>query len=240
SFLINNTDFSFDGRTKEGDCFCWDFKIFTDGDVSQIIPVYSGLSLWYSNPSTSDPRNNTIKRANFQTYLATTENSGWVRICAPVNTCPGGTALPSNSYGQWKIIGSTGNDCADWNTLLANVSHLTLGIDYYSGCSEIMGWDNFCFEPCPPPLGEPISCDSLSVIADPAPSAPDEMGCCWLVDIKNSTSSSNLKKVDFRIITPGSVFSTNSTVAPFNLDLSSGSPTTHIGVVHSSGNIPNG
>jgi len=243
SFLINGSDFNFDWTTKDGECFCWDFKIFDDGNSSQVIPVFTNLSLWYSmptqsDPSNLDPRDGVVDRAVFRTNLATSENSNWVRICAPVKTCPGGS-LPSNSYGQWQLINSTGGGCNDWNNLLANVSHMTLSIDYFNACQERMGWDNFCFEPCPPPLGEPINCDSLFVTADMIPSAPDEEGCCWSIDLTNALNVSNIKKVDFRILTLGSIFNTSSTSSPFVL-VPGIPPTTLMSIENPNGNIPSG
>ena len=120
SFLINRTDFSGDWTENESDCFCWDYKIYEDANSATVIPVYSNLNIWYSTGTGADPRNNNVHRATFITNVATTENSNWVRICAPIETCSPGDPTPSNTYGSW--IMSAGSTCTD----SVSYTHLTL------------------------------------------------------------------------------------------------------------------
>ncbi len=240
SFLINNTDFSKDWTENEGDCFCWDYKIYQDANSATVIPVYSNLNIWYSTGG-DDPRDNNLQRATFITNVATTENSNWVRICAPIETCSSGSTLPSNTFGNWSM--ASGSTCTDWNDLLANVTHVTLGIDYFNNPAEEMAWDNFCFEPCGQ-IGEPVNCDSLNLIVNCDETNSNDELCCWNLDIDNSSDLNALERVEFRILTSGNspqwTFESFSGGTGFQVKNDYRFQNIHKAIESSSGNIPNG
>ena len=64
-----------------------------------------------------------------------------------------GTSLPSNSYGEWKLIGAsnplTTTDITNFNNLIQNIDGVSMRIDGAGG-TESWWFDNFCFTQCCP------------------------------------------------------------------------------------------
>ena len=69
----------------------------------------------------------------------------WHKFCVPINPVDLGNPLPSNAKGSW--VPRPGTLASDWNTVLSNVTEITLPIDLTKSPSEVMGYDNLCLSP---------------------------------------------------------------------------------------------
>lgn len=114
---------------KMGGCgqLCFDFKVTSSGlPPSAITPsftIYSGTS-------------KATFYANFQVAIGDTS---WHRnICAPIML---GDSAPPSPNGHWVITGGT------WNSIITNVSMVSIPIDFSSSPSEVVGYDNICMSP---------------------------------------------------------------------------------------------
>jgi len=149
SWTYNTSTYPTNLINLEGNCLCFDYKVFNDGvsgtavNLNPIITIFQG-----ANPNSGGVR------ATFRaTSITITENSDWVHVCAPITGCSGAT-LPSNAQGSWTM--ASGLDCTDWNNLLSNVSGFAFWIDV-SGSSaqtEIVGVDNICIQECDIDVGQ--------------------------------------------------------------------------------------
>lgn len=129
SYLRNPLDYDGDW-TLGGGCFCYDFKV-----ISGQHPIANALIIRSGNLI-----------ATFTVNFSIDQSDGWVSICAPVNQCTGNT-LPSNSYGSWTMT-SGASTCANWNSLITNVTEVRLTFDDEEGPGEKVGYDNLCFSEC--------------------------------------------------------------------------------------------
>ncbi len=235
SRVINGVDYSGDWTQHYGDCFCFDVKIQNDG-AGGLLPLYPVMVL-FNNPNPlyhNSPDVSPLQQAFFVSNYFITETSGWLRVCAPIGPCDAGGNLPSNGNGYWSMVGSGG--CADWQTLIQNVTHVGFAIDYHSTPAEVILWDNICFAPCDS-LVNSIDCDSLMVMAEEDQDANGN--CCWSADLKNNSGLTDISSVLFQIVNtdPSINFSNESTAAGFNfLDYNP----KRVLVTHSSGSIPAG
>ncbi len=133
--------------------FCYDYRIFYDGDpsssynVNPIFWVYSGTLGFY-----------------FTSNIVANENNGWHRVCAPVSTC---SVPDSSAAGVWKPI--TGTAVADWNTVSSNISRIVFRVDYSSFQGERSGIDNVCFTPTPLTVSLTAHCNQICATVN---------GCC--------------------------------------------------------------
>lgn len=114
---------------KMGGCgqFCFDFKVFSSGippsAVTPSFSIYSGTS-------------RATFYANFQVAIGDTN---WhQKICAPIML---GDSAPPSPNGHWVISGGT------WNSIITNVTMVSLPIDFSSSPSEVVGYDNICMTP---------------------------------------------------------------------------------------------
>ena len=143
SYAVNNSSYAGDWNQFDGQCLCYDYKVFDDAvngsssNVPPAIQIYQG----------ADPSSATF-RAVFYPNITVTENDDWVHICAPIEFISGtSTTLPSNSYGSWAmVVGSP----SGWNSLLSGVNGLAFWVDVAgsSAQNEIIGIDNVCIEDC--------------------------------------------------------------------------------------------
>ena len=114
---------------KMGGCgqFCFDFKVFSSGippsAVTPSFSIYSGTS-------------RATFYANFQVAIGDTN---WhQKICAPIML---GDSAPPSPNGHWVISGGS------WNSIITNVTMVSLPIDFSSSPSEVVGYDNICMSP---------------------------------------------------------------------------------------------
>lgn len=188
SLVINPVDFDGNWLTYDDSCFCYDIRVFNDGSTITNFPIYPLLIIYnHPNTNTNMPGIGPLQAARFESNFFITENTGWVRICAPIGPCVNG-ALPSDGNGVWTMTGSA-TSCSDWSSLLQNITHIALKIDYHSNPAEDIYWDNFCFAPCDTVLPE-INCEEFSVNVSPLSDGNGE--CCSTVSITNNTGISDL------------------------------------------------
>ncbi len=148
--LINDLDFKGDW-TKKDTCFCFDLKLITDGDNTQVLgPFAHGINI-YQNLTTA-PFSNTNPGKRFQFVLSSSydENTPWRHICLPIHKIAlGATTLPGNNDGHW--IPAPPTTVSDWNSVITNVSAVGFLVDVTkANQDEVIGLDNIC-----------LGCDSI-------------------------------------------------------------------------------
>ncbi|MGK0388145.1 MAG: hypothetical protein ACI94Y_000873 [Maribacter sp.] len=142
SYVVNNSSYAGDWNQFDGQCLCYDYKVFNDA-VTGSSNIYPSIQIYQG----ADPSSASF-RAVFYPNITITENDDWVHICAPIEFISGtSTTLPSNSYGSWTMV--TGSP-SGWNSLLSGVNGLAFWIDVAgsSAQNEIIGVDNVCIEDC--------------------------------------------------------------------------------------------
>ncbi len=90
-------------------------------------------------------------RATFYAANPITVGDGWHSYCAPLRYLNSDGTMPSNADGHWVMNVGTPND---WNTLLSNVTRVSLPTDPTSYQAERFGFDNICIRntgDCNPP-----------------------------------------------------------------------------------------
>ena len=90
-------------------------------------------------------------RASFYAANPITVGDGWHSYCAPLRNLNSDGTMPSNADGHWVMNTGTPND---WNTLLSNVTRVSLPTDPTNYQSERFGFDNICIKntgDCNPP-----------------------------------------------------------------------------------------
>lgn len=159
SYIFNGNSYPSDWKQFSGDCLCFDYKVIDDGFPPGILNINPQIILF----DTPSPFNHTIK-AVFTATITVTENSEWVRICAPIEPSNGQT-LPGNANGQWG-----GVTPAQWNALLGNVGSVAFSVNVGGprAKAEIIGVDNICIEKCEnePPVGDDgaYCCDGENLV----------------------------------------------------------------------------
>ncbi|HLW32216.1 MAG TPA: T9SS type A sorting domain-containing protein [Aequorivita sp.] len=159
SYIFNGDSYPSDWKQFIGDCLCFDYKVIDDGFPPGILNINPQIILF----DTPSPFNHTIK-AVFTATITVTENSEWVRICAPIEPS-NGQSLPGNANGQWG-----GVTPAQWNALLGNVGSVAFSVNVGGprAKAEIIGVDNICIEACEsePPVGDDgaYCCDGENLV----------------------------------------------------------------------------
>jgi len=133
SWYTNTVDYNNLGQLHLGRCLCFDYNLVNDGGSG--VPFFPTIYL-------SDG----INTIAFVSSTAVTPGSGWIRVCAPIEHCVAGGALPSNASGSWVII--TGSTCTDFNNVLDNVTSVGFPTDINSCPCEEMQIDNVCVTNC--------------------------------------------------------------------------------------------
>ncbi|MEZ4688550.1 MAG: hypothetical protein R3B47_21545 [Bacteroidia bacterium] len=118
SWMYNSVDYA-GNWLSFGSCFCYDFRIFKNGNAVPAPPT-NLLIYWGSDPF------NTTYSARFILNNIVTEDSGWVTICPPIELADNAGNLPSNADGQWVMVNGSG--AATWDSLIQNVT----GVGYFS------------------------------------------------------------------------------------------------------------
>ena len=132
--------------------FCYDYRIFDDGDPDasyNINPVF-----WIYNG---------VRGFAFTSNIIATENNGWHRVCASVQTC---NFPDSGTAGKWMPVEGTTPE--EWSAVTTNITRIVFRMDYSAAQSEVSGFDNVCFTPHPTRISiEASPCkDSLCVKVD--------------------------------------------------------------------------
>lgn len=172
SIAINNVDFNGDWVEKsDSGCLCFDYKVDWNEAVGSNAGSAPHFAIYYSPvPATNNAGFiNTLRASFIGNSSQQIIDNEWAHYCLPQSECINGQ-LPSNSYGHWEIFNNnlpvTGAQaCTDWNTLIHNVTGIRLLIDYNDQPSELVYFDNFCWE-CTESIPNPstsCSCDSLQI-----------------------------------------------------------------------------
>ena len=112
--------------------FCYDFKIFNDGQAGAI---------------NIHPQFRIYNKTNGKGFLFTSnvlmnETSGWKRII----TCAGIDSMPVNlTYGTWTPISPA--VAADWNSVASHVTDVIFNTEVSGNNNEVVGIDNVCWFP---------------------------------------------------------------------------------------------
>ena len=138
SWMFNNIDYSGDWTQFADNCFCYDYRIFFNGNSTPNPPN----SLYIFNGP--DPFSSTLL-ARFVLNNAIGIADGWVTLCAPTGLSDG-TNIPSNSIGHWEMV--VGSGAADWDALITNIGGVGYNLDIGSSPSEVYGFDNICVQEC--------------------------------------------------------------------------------------------
>lgn len=162
SWVYNDVDYSGNLMSGSEECsFCWDYKIFSDGDGNNVVDLHPRLFIYSGN---NNPDLANLKATFTATNITINENSNWVRVCAPLALAT--NSLPSNTDGSWSI--SSNDPINDWNTLVSNANGVAFRIDLTSSISESFGVDNFCHFCCDesflPDFSIEINCAENSVL----------------------------------------------------------------------------
>ncbi|MEM6685097.1 MAG: hypothetical protein AAF617_04810, partial [Bacteroidota bacterium] len=140
SWMFNSVDFNGDWiQFINGgvNCFCYDFRIFVNGNTGTPNPP---TSLRIYNGTT--PFNSTLV-ATFVLNNPITINDGWQTICAPIALADGNGNPPANAVGTWQMTTGT-----NWDALIQNVGGVAYYLDIGSSPTEEYGFDNICIGAC--------------------------------------------------------------------------------------------
>jgi hypothetical protein len=169
SLMYNSIDYAGDWLSF-GSCFCYDFRIFVNGNTVPAPPT--NLSIYWG----PDPLNTTYS-ARFVLTNPVSVADGWVTICPPIELADNAGNLPSNADGQWVL--TKGSGAAAWDSLIQNVTGVMYSLDIGASPTEQYGFDNICFTNCP---GEESPCDRLNLAADFIWETTDSL---WHIDLKD-------------------------------------------------------
>jgi len=148
----------------------------------------------------------------FSAYFVTnpiSAGSGWHTYCAPLNYLNLDGTLPANSNGHW-VMGVGSN--SDWNSLLSNVTRVSLPVDPTSYQGEQFGYDNICLKntgDCTVPC-----CDKVTV--EPLLDASGKTTCCAKI-----TATCEVKSIGVTV--------TNGTLSSVSWNCSATIPSDYIG-----------
>lgn len=157
SFVINYIDFSGNWITKGfGQCLSYDYM--AQYNVSAGMPTARAPIgfLYQGSPIVSTGSGVSFGTHYLRAWLIPNPsfpvigNGTWKTWSLPIGLSSGGQ-LPSNSFGQWEIVNETGKltgaaACTAWDNLIQNVTGFALGTDYNGDPSEIINFDNFCWQ----------------------------------------------------------------------------------------------
>lgn len=174
SLAINNVDFSGNWLVKGvNGCLCFDYKVDWNAAAGSNVGSAPKIGIYYSpSPLCTTAGIISSVRASFvgNTGNPLIQDNVWGHYCLPIGTCDSNGQLPSNSFGSWTVFDASGTvltgaaACTAWNALISNVTGLYLPTDYNSQPSELVFFDNFCWQ-CPPPVNN-TCCDSLVIDPD--------------------------------------------------------------------------
>ncbi|WP_157676760.1 T9SS type A sorting domain-containing protein [Chryseobacterium sp. T16E-39] len=131
SWFINSTDYKNIGQRFSGQCLYFDFYLEKDGGLNA--PVHPTIYVMSGD-----------KIITFTANITVTQNSGWVRVRAPIANATA-SAFPSNSEGTWSMPGGT---WTDFNNVMNNSTALLISPDITSSPSERVYYDNICIKSC--------------------------------------------------------------------------------------------
>lgn len=161
SYIYSNS-YPSNWRRFEGNCLCFDYKIFNDGVRNSSIDLNPKIMLMNG----THPINSTI-RATFVANITVTENDPWVHVCAPIMQSDG-VNPPSNAHGQWTNV-----TAAEWDMLLGSIGTVAFFVDVAgsSAQTEIIGVDNICIQECadivePPSNDGAYCCDGENLVTN--------------------------------------------------------------------------
>ena len=136
--------------------------------------------------------------ASFITPSPITVGDGWHTFCAPIAPLNGDGTLPSNSDGHWVM--STGT-AANWNSMLTNITRVTLPVDPTSYQSERIDYDNICIKNTGDCKSHQATlCDSLKATA--VQTSPGD--CCWTVSIQQPATLNGVNSIQIVALSPNS------------------------------------
>lgn len=189
SWMFNSIDYAGNWLTF-GRCFCYDFRIFNNGNPTPAPP--SNLYIYWG----TDPFNRTYS-ARFVLNTAVSVADGWVTICPPIELADPVTGdLPSNAEGQWVMTMGTG--AAAWDSLIQNVTGVGYNLDIGASPTEQYGFDNICFKNCP---GEETPCDKLNLDAVFTWETGDSLWTVDLTDISTVDSAGTIAFIQWCVDT---------------------------------------
>lgn len=126
-----NTDYKNLGQRFLGQCLYFDFYLEKDGGLNA--PVHPTIYIMSGD-----------KIITFVANITVTQNSGWVRVRAPIANATS-SAFPSNSEGTWSMPGGT---WTDFNNVMNNSTAVLISPDITSSPSERVYFDNICIKSC--------------------------------------------------------------------------------------------
>lgn len=157
SFAINYADFSGNWITR-GLGQCLSYQYMAQYNVSAGMPTAKSPLGWIyqGSPIVSTGSGVSFGAHYLRAWLIPNPsfpiigNGVWKTWSLPVGLSSGGQ-LPSNSFGQWEIVNENGKltgaaACTAWDNLIQNVTGFALGTDYNGDPSEIINFDNFCWQ----------------------------------------------------------------------------------------------
>lgn len=176
SVAVNHLNFSGNWlEMAEDSCLCFDYRVKWNSSVGTTrtgpsFAIYQSSSLLNSQTDYtslifgSGPHSNRIMAVFVSSSSSPIQNDIWASYCLPIAIATG-NSLPSNAYGTWIIrqgpgtTNLTGTAAVNaWNQLIVNVTGLLLDSDYNGQPSEVISFDNFCWDCEPQPQHEPC-CD---------------------------------------------------------------------------------
>jgi Secretion system C-terminal sorting domain len=137
SWLYNT---SYNSANVSCGTICFDYKIFDDMISNDSPNIFNTIQIFSGTVESQ------ATYATFVLNTPITENSPWLRICAPLNTIANGAQLPGNAQGKWVM--PNGNSTT-WNNLVTSFKGVAINTDVAgsSNQNEQIAIDNFCVTP---------------------------------------------------------------------------------------------
>ena len=247
SVAINNTDFSGNWIERgEDGCLCFDYK--ADYNPNVTCPPGQGISnilkIWiYTGPVINSL--NSFYNCTRAVYISNPSqpnipDNEWGHYCLPIRLSSNGN-LPSDGLGSWYVYQNgvllTGTAaCTEWDILIQNVTGLILGTDYNCQPSEIISFDNFCWQ-CTPT----VSTNPCNEYQATVQSNSTQGGCCWSLSLQQPTNGPIVKSVRVLPILPATLITGSVNVTSPSLALgTSNANRVDLVPVFPSPNIPSG
>ncbi|MCF6213774.1 MAG: hypothetical protein L3J45_07105 [Flavobacteriaceae bacterium] len=166
SVAVNYKDFNGNWLLKGKDgCICFDYRVNWKSSVGTThtgpsvaifqdltSPILNSQQDYTSLLHAQNPHQSRIYAFFVANSSSPIQNNIWAHYCLPITKATG-TSLPSNSYGTWKIRKGANSTAlltgsvavTAWNLLITNVTGLLLDSDYNGSPSEVVSFDNFCW-----------------------------------------------------------------------------------------------
>lgn len=211
SIAVNNTEFTGNWLNFGQDgCLCFDYKVNWVGPATPVhypkLGIYTGAPIPNSGNPAADVNEyvSNRTRASFVGWPSqpVIQDNVWNHWCLAIGLSSGGN-LPSNTYGYWQVtqngvLLSGAAACTAWDNLIQNVTGFVLHNDYNSDPSEIVSFDNFCWQ-CTPTGSVPGPCDSLNATAS---ASQGQGNCCWQVSLSHPQNTTGIKGIQFLPLSP--------------------------------------